>query len=76
MKESSIRLNIYPTASGEKLVTANCAPVRKANVLASNGICHVIDAVMPPATNSILEIVENSNRLRMLRKGKTEYIKI
>lgn len=71
-KDSSIRLNIYPTATSERLVTANCVPVQKPNNLAENGIVHVIDGVITPGQYSIKQIIDESKKLTMLRKSKTE----
>ncbi|GLV38657.1 midline fasciclin [Carabus blaptoides fortunei] len=67
-KDSLIRLNIYPTTTSEKLVTANCVPVQKANNLAQNGIVHIIDGVITPGQYSIKQIIEESKKLTMLRK--------
>lgn len=64
---SSIRINFYPTKTGERLVTANCVPVRKQNIYAENGIVHVIDGVMPPSTIHFDDIVKGSGNVKMFR---------
>lgn len=69
-KNSTIRLNIYPTLNNDKLVTANCVPIRKPNNLAENGIVHVIDGVITPGQYSIKQIIEDSKKLNMMKKSK------
>lgn len=65
----SIRINVYPTRSFEKMVTANCVRIKKSNNLAKNGIVHVLDGVMQPAVNSIPLIVEEHPKLTSFKKG-------
>lgn len=64
---SSIRINVYPTNRNERMVTANCARVTKPDNLATNGIVHVVDGVVTPATQSIRELLEDSRKLTNLR---------
>lgn len=64
---SSIRINVYPTNRNERMVTANCARVTKPDNLATNGIVHVVDGVVTPATQSIRERLEDSKKLTNLK---------
>ncbi|CAH1994625.1 unnamed protein product [Acanthoscelides obtectus] len=66
---SSIRINFYPTNRNEKLVTVNCARIKRPNIFASNGIVHVADGVVVPATEDIESIIKNHPRLTNLRKA-------
>lgn len=55
------------------MLTANCARVKKGNVLAKNGIVHITDRVVVPATESIEDIIRTHPKLQNLRKG-TQYL--
>nr|CAI5842344.1 unnamed protein product [Callosobruchus analis] len=66
---SSIRINMYPTNRNEKLVTVNCARIKRPNIFASNGIVHVADGVVVPATEDIESIIKSHPRLTNLRKA-------
>ncbi|ERL91857.1 hypothetical protein D910_09181 [Dendroctonus ponderosae] len=68
-KKSTIRINVYPTHSYEKMLTANCARLRKGNILAENGIIHIVDRVITPASERIEEIVKNNPKLTSLAKA-------
>ncbi|XP_070556902.1 transforming growth factor-beta-induced protein ig-h3-like [Ptychodera flava] len=65
--EQKIRLGYYPNSGSELLVTVNCVPVVEPNVFATNGVVHVIDEVIEPPTQSILEIIETDPRFSILR---------
>ncbi|XP_063903324.1 transforming growth factor-beta-induced protein ig-h3 [Zophobas morio] len=67
-KNSSIRINTYPTQNYEKMVTVNCARITKPNNLASNGIAHLIEGVAVPATQSIQDIIKEHKKLSNLRQ--------
>ncbi|XP_044266983.1 transforming growth factor-beta-induced protein ig-h3 [Tribolium madens] len=67
-KNSSIRINTYPTQNHEKMVTVNCAKITKPNNLASNGIAYLIDGVATPATQSIEDIIKEHKKLSNFRK--------
>ncbi|CAG9825393.1 unnamed protein product [Phaedon cochleariae] len=68
-RNSTIRINIYPTNGNEKLVTVNCARVKNPNILAQNGIVHVTDRVVLPATEDVETIIRTHPRLSNLRKA-------
>ncbi|XP_060517854.1 transforming growth factor-beta-induced protein ig-h3 [Cylas formicarius] len=67
-QKSPIRINIYPTHSYEKMLTANCARVKKGNILADNGIVHILDRVVPPASEDLLKIIGSHPKLTFLRQ--------
>ena len=48
---------------------ANCARVTSRDHYARNGIVHIVDRVILPATQTIAEIVQNDIQLRSLRKA-------
>lgn len=64
----TIRMNVYPTKNFGKMITANCARVKKGNNLAENGIVHVVDGVVAPALQSIQEIITESKKLTNLKR--------
>lgn len=66
---STIRINIYPTNTRERLLTANCARVKTPNVLASNGILHVTEGVVLPATEDVQTIINTHPRLTNLKQA-------
>ncbi|XP_076270718.1 midline fasciclin [Rhynchophorus ferrugineus] len=67
-KKSPIRINIYPTHTYEKMLTINCARVKKSNILADNGVIHVLDKVVSSASESVLDIVNKHPQLTTFRK--------
>ena len=46
---------------------ANCARVTSRDHYATNGIVHIVDRVILPATQTIAEIVQNDVQLRSLK---------
>ena len=48
---------------------ANCARVTSRDHYATNGIVHVVDRVILPATQTIAEIVQNDIQLRSLKNA-------
>ena len=48
---------------------ANCARVTSRDHRATNGIVHIVDRVILPATQTIAEIVQNDVQLRSLKKA-------
>ncbi|KAF5277770.1 hypothetical protein FQR65_LT03750 [Abscondita terminalis] len=64
---TNIRFNLYPTRGFNKMLTANCVPVRKGDNLATNGIVHVIDGVLHPIKDDILTILEEHPQLSNFR---------
>lgn len=69
--KSPIRINVYPTQSNDRLVTANCARVKNSNVLSENGILHETESVVVPATEDVQSIIKNHPQLTHFKKGKT-----
>ncbi|GAB0094832.1 transforming growth factor-beta-induced protein ig-h3 [Sergentomyia squamirostris] len=81
-ENSTIRMNIFPRPpnyeSFDFRYTANCAPLLKVNKVATNGIVHVVERVLPPVTQSILEQIEGRTDMTILRTvlQKTELDKL
>lgn len=67
-ENKTIRINIYPTYNYDKMITANCARIKKSNNLAKNGIVHIVDKVIVPASQSIQQLIAESSSLTSLRK--------
>ena len=44
-------------------MTANCAPLIYADVLANNGVVHVVDSVLPPADQSLQQLILSRRQL-------------
>jgi len=51
-----IRTTVYRTHP-EKVVMANCARITAKDILATNGVVHVVDKMIQPATNSLGQIL-------------------
>jgi uncharacterized surface protein with fasciclin (FAS1) repeats len=72
-ENASIRINIFPRGPEEKDVqfpyryTANCAPIVQLNKIADQGIMHMIDRVLPPAMNSLMDIIRAREDMTVLR---------
>lgn len=72
---ATIRINIFPrppTKSEDDndlpyKYTANCAPIIKANKLSTNGIIHIVEKVLPPVTQNIMEIIRQRSDMTVLR---------
>jgi len=65
---SKMRMTVYNTYP-EKVVMANCARVTSRDHRATNGVVHIVDRVILPATQTIAEIVQNDVQLRSLKKA-------
>uniref|UniRef100_A0A6B2EGS4 Putative transforming growth factor-beta-induced protein ig-h3 isoform x2 n=1 Tax=Phlebotomus kandelakii TaxID=1109342 RepID=A0A6B2EGS4_9DIPT len=81
-ENSTIRMNIFPRSphfeSPDFRYTANCAPLLKTNKVATNGIVHVVENVLAPVTQNILELIEARSDMTILRTvlQKTELDKM
>jgi len=65
--QNKLRITIYNTYP-EKVVMANCARVTSRDHYATNGIAHIVDKVILPATQTVAEIVAEDVQLRTLNK--------
>ncbi|RWS25046.1 transforming growth factor-beta-induced protein ig-h3-like isoform X4 [Leptotrombidium deliense] len=67
---TKVRVNVYEIP--KRVVTLNCAPIITANTVATNGIIHVIDRVLPVSNQTIGEIIEEnleySKFLKLIQK--------
>lgn len=87
-KNTTIRMNIFPRPPGKNRddddsdysyrYTANCAPLIKVNQEAENGIVHVIDRVLTPVTQSIMELLRERNDMAVMQTvlEKTDLTKV
>ena len=44
-------------------MTANCAPLVYADLLANSGVVHVVDSVLPPADQSLQQLIRSRREL-------------
>ncbi|XP_045157797.1 transforming growth factor-beta-induced protein ig-h3-like [Mercenaria mercenaria] len=63
--KSTIRMNVYQRPV--ELLTANCKKVTKADNLASNGVVHVLDDVLKPVSETLLDLVQKNPELSTLK---------
>uniref|UniRef100_A0A182SG59 Fasciclin n=1 Tax=Anopheles maculatus TaxID=74869 RepID=A0A182SG59_9DIPT len=75
---ANIRINIYPRgpmsaardqsyAEHPYRYTANCAPLLKLNRVADRGIVHVVERVLVPARNTLMDIIEARDDMTLMR---------
>ncbi|XP_050100822.1 transforming growth factor-beta-induced protein ig-h3 isoform X1 [Anopheles aquasalis] len=73
---ANIRINIYPRGPAAMArehtehpyrYTANCAPLVKLNRVTERGIVHVVDRVLVPARNSLMDIIEGRDDMTLMR---------
>jgi len=65
--QNKLRITIYNTYP-EKVVMANCARVTSRDHYATNGIAHIVDKVILPATQTVADILSQDVQLRTLNK--------
>lgn len=80
-ENNTIRMNVYPkiyfklnnddidddSANSQYLYTANCRPIKRANIFAKNGIVHKIDGVLTPVTQSVMDIIRARDDMNILK---------
>ncbi|CAO1408001.1 unnamed protein product [Diamesa tonsa] len=74
---STIRMNVFPKLPNRRgssdedqypyLYTANCIPIMKPNKIASNGIVHMIQNVLMPITDNVMDIIRSREDMTVLR---------
>nr|KAG5705886.1 hypothetical protein BaRGS_030776 [Batillaria attramentaria] len=62
---STIRINVYTRP--QTLTTANCVPVTSADNIATNGVIHVVDKILPTVTSSIMDLIAQDPQFSLLR---------
>ncbi|KAK7101208.1 transforming growth factor-beta-induced protein ig-h3-like [Littorina saxatilis] len=63
--DSTIRINFY--SRPEKLTTANCVRVTSTDNLATNGVIHVVEKVLPTVTSSLLDLIQRDEQFSYLK---------
>jgi transforming growth factor-beta-induced protein len=63
---SKLRINVY-NSYPEKTIMANCARVTSSDHFTTNGVVHMVDRVILPATKTISQIIENDVQFRTLK---------
>ena len=53
-----------------QLMTANCQKITKADNMATNGVVHVIDNVLTPVGDTILNLISKNPDLSTLKTGR------
>merc|ERR1719210_1429466 len=61
-----IRMTVYNTYP-QRAVMANCAKVTSRDHYSTNGVIHIVDKVMLPATKTLKEMIENDVQLASLK---------
>lgn len=72
--DAKIRINLYSAPS--RVYTANCVRLVSSNNYAQQGVIHMLDGVMKPATKTIAQLLEDephfSSFRKLLRPGDVE----
>ena len=63
---SKLRINVY-NSYPEKTVMVNCARVTSSDHYTTNGVVHMVDRVILPATKTISEIIKDDVQFRTLK---------
>ncbi|KAI5099852.1 periostin [Silurus meridionalis] len=63
--KQALHINHYSNG----VVTVNCARIIHANQVATNGVVHVIDGVISAVGNSIREVIQSNEELRLFNKA-------
>lgn len=63
--KSMIRMNVYQQPI--RLLTANCKKVTQVDNIASNGVIHVLDDVLKPVTETLLDLIQKNPELSTLK---------
>lgn len=70
-QNSTIRINVFPPQPHSFeygfRYTANCVPIIKTNQIAKNGIVHVIERVMTPVKDNLMELIRQRSDMAVLR---------
>ena len=53
------------------MTTANCVPLQSADHMATNGMIHVVDSVLPVVTDSIVDVVKQHEELQTLSESRS-----
>lgn len=80
----TIRMNIFPAPPNDLnyeyayRYTANCAPLIKVNQMATNGIVHIVDGVLTPVTQNLMDIIRERSDMAVLKTvlEKTDLAKL
>ncbi|XP_062560812.1 transforming growth factor-beta-induced protein ig-h3 isoform X2 [Armigeres subalbatus] len=70
---TNIRVNIFPRGPSDKSsdhlyrYTANCAPLVKLNHVSEKGIVHVVDRVLLPVRNNVMQVIRSRDDMTVLR---------
>lgn len=62
-------LNVFP-----QILTANCALVKSVDHLASSGVVHVVDRILPVAESTIFGVVAAESHLGLLEKCEFQWL--
>jgi hypothetical protein len=64
--EAKIRINMYNAPA--RIYTANCVRLVSTNNYAHQGVIHMLDGVMKPATKTIAQLLESEPHFSSFRK--------
>ena len=71
INKSKVRINVY-NSYPEKTIMVNCARVTSSDHYTTNGVVHMVDKVILPATKTISEIIESDVQFRTLHQVLTK----
>ena len=66
--DSTIRINFY--SQPKQLTTANCVRVTSTDNVATNGVIHTVEKVLPTVTSSLLDIIQRDEQFSYLKTGR------
>lgn len=66
LNDMNIRMTVYNTYP-QRAVMANCAKVTSRDHFSTNGVVHIVDKVMMPATKTLKEMIETDVQLASLK---------
>ena len=64
--DAKIRINIYNTP--DRVYTANCVRLVSTNNYAQQGVVHMLDGAMKPATKTIAQLIDSEPHFSSFRK--------
>ncbi|XP_076463207.1 transforming growth factor-beta-induced protein ig-h3-like [Babylonia areolata] len=63
--DSTVRVNFY--SRPERMTTVNCVKVTSSDHLASNGVLHVVEELLPTVTSSLVDFVRQDKQFSYLK---------
>ncbi|KAL4236692.1 hypothetical protein ACF0H5_005076 [Mactra antiquata] len=61
-----VRMNVY-SGYPKKVITANCQRVTSVDNIADNGVIHIVENVLKPVTDTLLDLIKKNPELSILK---------